>query len=462
MLDWGRLNLFGICDLDEFMDAACGGMLVIDADGKIVWGSQTYLNQIGQDASVFGNYLLKARGPGAHLSRVINSGISEIGEVRNFRGNPVIVARKPLYHNGELKGAVATVLHWSFTEAQLVHEKIRQHVIGLSNDKAQQDSPRAKYQFHDIYTKDPKMLKLISTAQRASMTPSTVLLRGESGTGKEMFAHAIHNASTRRTAPFITINVPAIPEQLLESELFGYEDGAFTGARRNGKPGKIELADGGTVFLDEIGDISYSAQVKLLRFLQFKEFERVGSTRSKNVHVRIIAATNQDLERLVGEGKFREDLYYRINVVPITIPPLRERISDIPLLAHSIINKFNDEMDINVEGLTPEAEKYLQSYSWPGNIRELENVLERAINITTLGAINTEHLMFSRASDFRRNLPSTETNLDPVEKAEKEKISKALLEAKGNKTDAAKILGLTRVGLYKKMQRLKINDLELR
>jgi transcriptional regulator with PAS, ATPase and Fis domain len=237
----------------------------------------------------------------------------------------------------------------------------------------------AKYTFDDLIGENPAFRRAVERARVAAGTPATVMLRGESGTGKELFAHAIHNASDRREKHFIRVNCASLTESVLESELFGYEEGAFTGAVKGGRPGLFEEANGGTIFLDEIGLMSLNTQGKLLRVLQEKELRRVGGTRTIPVDVRVIAATNLNLRKEIEEGRFREDLYYRINVMPIVIPSLRERREDIPLICAHLIHRINQEYGRSIEGITREALDYLAAYDWPGNVRELENALRRAV-----------------------------------------------------------------------------------
>lgn len=240
---------------------------------------------------------------------------------------------------------------------------------------------KANYSLENIIGESEPIVMAKAIVEKAAHTNSNVLILGESGTGKEIFAHAIHSESNRHEGPFVKVNCAAIPSDLLESELFGYEAGAFTGAKKEGKIGKFEIANEGTIFLDEIGDMPLHMQVKLLRVIQEREVEKVGGVASKKINIRIIAATNRNLERLVEEGKFREDLYYRLNVVTIEIPPLRERGNDIILISNHLIKKLSVDLDKKVKGISKEAEQYLKIYEWKGNVRELENILERAINI---------------------------------------------------------------------------------
>ena len=284
----------------------------------------------------------------------------------------------------------------------------------------------------------------LDIARKAAVSKSTVLLLGESGVGKELFARAIHNWSDRKNRPFVPINCAGLSRELLESELFGYERGAFTGAQQT-KKGKIELADGGTVFLDEIGDISEVLQTKLLRFLQEREFERVGGTTLIPVDVRIIAATNRDLEAAVQKGKFREDLYYRIKVVPVSLPPLRERKEDIPELVQYFIKRFARESKRDITGISDEALAKLVSYEWPGNVRELGNIIERAVVIGEPPLIHEEDLpleILARSTNQAGN--ENLSYQEAVDRHRREIIIKALQQTQGNRSAAAKLLGLER------------------
>jgi two-component system response regulator AtoC len=317
-------------------------------------------------------------------------------------------------------------------------------------------------------------------------TPSTVLITGESGTGKELVAKALHEHSSRRGEPFIKINCAAIPKTLMESELFGYEKGAFTGATSS-KPGRFELADSGTLFLDEIGEIPVEMQVKLLRAIQESEFERVGGLKTIKVDVRLITATNRDLEQEIQRGNFREDLYYRLNVVPLHIPPLRKRTGDIPLLVTHIIKKFNERLRKTIAGIADDALAALEAHSWPGNIRELENVLERTILFTKGERIERSDIQLTGASEPAIHLhpahgtgpipPITEEDLEDdhpstpggslkdivraeTSRVERELIVKALDETGGNVTQAARLLKISRKSLQMKMKELGLRDQE--
>jgi len=364
----------------------------------------------------------------------------------------VLVDGAPIMVNDELKGSVA-VIH-DISEIKRLTEEL---------DKAKQiiRTLEAKYNFKDIIAKDPGMLRVVEQARRAASTPATILLLGESGTGKELFAHAVHNSSNRRHNQFIRVNCAALTDSLLESELFGYSDGAFTGARRGGKKGFFEQASGGTIFLDEIGEISPNVQSKLLRVLQEKEVVRVGDTKPIHVNVRIIAATNIDLEEAVATGKFREDLYYRIRVIPVYIPPLRERKEDIPLLARHLLRKFNQDYGRVVDDIAPEVISILQEYSWPGNVRELENIMGRAIINMRFNetCIRREHLPPLPTKGPRRVAVDSVGNLaTAMAQFEADHINRVMADNNYNKTKTARQLGISLRSLYYKLEKHDIKS----
>jgi len=315
-----------------------------------------------------------------------------------------------------------------------------------------------RYVHPNVVARSPKMQEVLATVDRVAPTNSTVLLGGESGVGKDLIARAIHEKSRRASGPFIKINSTAIPENLLESELFGYEKGAFTGATAS-KPGKFEMADKGTLFLDEIGDVPPAIQVKLLRVLQEREFERLGGTRTVKVDVRLIAATNRDLREALEQGTFREDLYYRLNVVPIDIAPLRQRKEDIPDLVNLFISRFAGDSGKPVKSITPEAMQILVNYHWPGNVRELQNIIERACALakgTVLEApdIHLDLRPAKAANGVGGFLPEGMT----LEHWEDEMIQEALRRADGNKSQAARLLGLSRNALRYRLSKIGIAD----
>jgi DNA-binding NtrC family response regulator len=305
-----------------------------------------------------------------------------------------------------------------------------------------------RYEFDNIIGRSEGMQEIFETIERVAPSRATVLLAGESGVGKDLIARAIHFHSPRRDRPLVKINCTALPENLMESELFGYEKGAFTGANTS-KPGKFEQADTGTVFLDEIGDVPAAIQVKLLRVLQEREFERLGSNVTRRIDVRVIAATNQDLRAALEQGTFREDLYYRLNVVPLNIPPLRERKQDIPFLANHFVKKLAPDTGSRVESLTDAAIQKLMEYHWPGNVRELENVIERSLVMCTGDKLDAADIKLEAAPRPRAQnggnhfLPEGMT----LDQYEQELIREALRRADGNKSQAARLLGLTRNAL---------------
>jgi len=363
----------------------------------------------------------------------------------------VAVNVAPIIVDGQLKGSVGIIHDMS---------EIRELTTELQRAKERIRTLEAKYNFDDIVGQSEEMLIAIEQARIAAKTPATVLLRGESGTGKELFAHAIHNESDRKYNHFIRVNCAAISESLLESELFGYEEGAFSGAKRGGKKGYFEEANNGSIFLDEIGELSLNTQAKLLRVLQEREIIRVGGTKPIPIQVRIIAATNKNLEQEVHKGNFREDLFYRLNRIPIYIPPLRSRLEDIPLLCDHLIKKINHDYGRNVEGITNEAAELLKRYAWPGNVRELENILGRAIIFMDYSEnrIDIKHLS-KLGYNFQKNQEQdhpTEASLPLytlVENFEKKIISHILHKYRGNKTKTAKELGVSIRTLYYKMEK---------
>ncbi|OKO91147.1 Transcriptional regulator BkdR of isoleucine and valine catabolism operon [Geobacillus proteiniphilus] len=367
------------------------------------------------------------------------------------KNRDVIVNVAPIIVDGVLKGSVG-VIHDVSEIQRLTAELNRARQIIRTLE--------AKYSFADIVGESEEMKVAIEQAKLAAKTPATILLRGESGTGKELFAHAIHNASDRKYNKFIRVNCAAIPETLLESELFGYEEGAFSGARRGGKRGLFEEANNGSIFLDEIGELSASTQAKLLRVLQEREIVRVGGTKPIPINVRVIAATNVNLEKAIAEGAFREDLYYRLNRMPIYIPPLRARKEDIPALCRRLIQKLNQDYGRNVEGVTDEAMAKLLAYDWPGNVRELENVLGRAMIFMKFHEvmIDATHLPpLASPSSVPAHRVETEEEIRPLEEMvsryEASLIEQALRRHRGNKTAAARALGISVRNLYYKLEK---------
>jgi DNA-binding NtrC family response regulator len=347
---------------------------------------------------------------------------------------------------------------FSLTEMRIViHKELDVRNLREEN-RSLREALGKRYSHPNIVARSPKMQEVLATVERVAPTNSTVLLGGESGVGKDLIARAIHEKSRRASGPFLKINSTAIPENLLESELFGFEKGAFTGAIAS-KPGKFELADKGTLFLDEIGDVPPVTQVKLLRVLQEREFERLGGTRTVKVDVRLIAATNKDLRQALEQGTFREDLYYRLNVVPIDIAPLRERKEDISDLVNLFISRFTGESRKPVEGITPEAMQILVNYHWPGNVRELQNIVERACALAKGSVLGPSDIHLDIRPAKAANgpggfLPDGLT----LEQWEDEMVQEALRRANGNKSQAARLLGLSRNALRYRLSKIGISD----
>ncbi len=341
----------------------------------------------------------------------------------------------------------------------------------LAGEEASQspaDVPGARF---GIIGNSPGLTDLYAVLERVADSPTTVLITGESGTGKELVARALHDHSSRKGKPFIKVNCAAIPKELIESELFGYERGAFTGAVSS-KPGRFELANGGTLFLDEIGEIPVEMQVKLMRALQESEFERVGGIKTIRVDVRLVAATNRDLKKLIGQGVFREDLFYRLNVVSIRLPALRERATDIPLLVEHFLGKFNERLKKHVVGVEPEALGVLEGHSWPGNIRELENVMERAVLFCDVQRLTVDNLPQEiRGGQGPASTPDASMSVAlpgeaglkehvkvAMSRLERDIVSRALTQTGGNVTHAARLLKISRKGLQLKMKELGLRE----
>lgn len=349
-------------------------------------------------------------------------------------------------------------------ELELILRKAaREQSLEHENQNLRQDLIREKFEEGKIVGDSLAIKKLIDMAKQIAGSSATVLIEGESGTGKELFAHMIHDNSPRKNKPFVTVHCAALTETLLASELFGHERGAFTGATER-KIGRFERADGGTLFLDEIGEISEETQVKLLRFLQEGEFERVGSSKTMKVDVRLICATNKNLKNEVAAGRFREDLFYRINVILLTIPPLRERREDITLLANYYLRYFSRQNQKKISKIEPETLKKLENYTWPGNIRELRNIIERAVVLAKSDTIGPQNIPDDLEGTgivrkMERQTNSLNSNDDfKLSALEKSAIERALKNVNGNKSLAAKELGISRRTLYRKLDEYKLSD----
>ncbi|WP_122628582.1 sigma-54 interaction domain-containing protein [Lucifera butyrica] len=444
--------------LESIINTTQDVISVVDDKGKIIMVNPAYTRLIGmRKEEVLG------RPPTVDIRQGESVHLEVMKTLEPVRGVPlrvgpanreVIINAAPIIVNGRLRGSVA-VAH-DISEIKHLTEE-------LARVKSLMNQGQARYTFENIIANSPLMQVVVENARRAAVTPATVLLTGESGTGKELLAHAIHNISQRKSRRLVRVNCAAIPETLLESELFGYEAGAFSGALKGGKKGLFEEANGGTLFLDEIGEIPPPIQVKLLRVLQEREITRVGGVKPINIDVRIIAATNQNLEESIKNGTFREDLYYRINVFPITIPPLRHRVEELPQLVRHMLTKLNREYGRSVQGITNDAIAILSEYHWPGNVRELENVLGRAlINMRfNEDTIMANHLPLlnemSRANSGQEPLKnaalSRRTLVEIVEDAERRAVALALAEYDGNRAEAAMHLNISLRGLYYKLEK---------
>lgn len=396
--------------------------------------------------------------PHGPLVRVLNTGVPVFGEKMEMKdaGIDIITNTAPIYVGNTLVGAV--VVFQDVSEIKKLDALVREskNTIRVLHNKLSKVAT-AVYDFDDIVGNSSLIRQSLEMAKKAAATESTVLLTGESGTGKELFAHSIHNNGSRRNSPFIKVNCAAIPENLLESEFFGYEKGAFTGAARQ-KVGRFELAHGGTIFLDEIGDMPLPLQAILLRVLEQGEVVRVGGTESIYVDVRVISSTNRNLKQMVGKGQFRQDLFYRVNVMNIDIPPLRCRREDVHELASHILKQTNRKMGKNIAGFTSEAYASLCDYGWPGNVREMRNCIERAVIMAESDFLSASELQFMPTNDRVAKMEGK--NIVPLQVMEKEMIRQALKlygQSVRGKKQAAGVLGISLRALYNKINRYELH-----
>ena len=436
------------------------GTLVVDAEGIVTFYSKSYERFLGiPRAQVLGQHVAEVI-ENTRMHIVLQTGEPEIGWKQKIKGQNMVVQRVPIRDEaGRILGAVGQVMFRDVTEITELAQKLNLLESKIEHYERELEHLRSsKYTFDHIIGATHAIEETKRLAMKAAEGNSTVLLLGESGVGKELFAHAIHHASARRSKAFVRVNCSSIPRELMESELFGYEAGAFTGAGRKGKPGKFELAHQGSIFFDEIGEMPLEMQAKLLRVLQEKEVERVGGTKTMGVDFRLIAATNADPETLVKEGRLRRDLFYRLNVVPIRVPPLRELREDIPAIARHLMMRLREEQGIRPQAISGEVLELFQRYDWPGNIRELTNVLERASYAAEGPEIQIQHLpLFLRQVPAGRAGARRSSNLREVlMEAERDAVVQAVKMANGNKAKAAKLLGIHRTGLYQKLARLKL------
>jgi len=456
--------------LRTVLDIGYDALAVVDETGSVVLVNRTFLDFLKLEEDAVLDKPISAILENSRLHIVVKTGIPELNDIQFIGGKPYVVSRLPIVRDGQVIGAVGKISFRRVDELRELASRLETMSSKLTHFQEELKKARVRerpFVFKDIITINPAMQALIREARQAAQGLSTVLISGESGVGKELMAQAIHQESPRRSKPFIKVNCAAIPENLLESEFFGYCEGAFTGALKEGKAGRLDLADGGTLFLDEIGDMPQALQGKLLRVLQEQTFERVGGTKTIRVDIRYLAATNQDLEKKVKEGSFRKDLYFRLNVIPIPIPPLRERTEDIMPLIYAFLRKYNEIFGLQVSDITADAFALLKAYSWPGNIRELENVIERALNFAGDNLIGVEqlppHMRQGNSTSTVQAVAASEPQDRDVpayrrqrEAQEKEAILDALRQAAGNKSETARLLGISRSWLYEKLKRFSL------
>lgn len=439
------------------------GFFIIDTDEKIVYMADNLVKQMSKKSmdEVVGKSIRDVI-PTNNVYKVLRTGKEQIGEMYFVEGYTIVSNGYPIYKDGELVGAFEYDVFGNIGFVEDFLEQIDNigRMDGLSIKRRTKKHNNAKYSIDDIKGSSPAIKQLKSDIREAAKSGSTVLITGETGSGKELVSHSIHKLSQRSLFHFVSLNCAAIPNELFESELFGYEEGSFTGAKKGGKFGKVEIANNGTLFLDEIDNLSFSMQAKILRFLQEKEIYRVGGDFAIPVNTRVIAATNQNPETLVNENKMRKDLYYRLNVIEIKVPPLRERIEDIPELTECLVKSLSSTPERGVKVINSVDERVydmLMEHQWPGNIRELSNVLERAVNRCCEDELKPEHLI-----DFKRDMEmqdrksfvlSTGKSLKEIkDEAEAHALRAALNKYGGNVTKAAAELGISRQMLHRKLK----------
>ena len=434
-------------------DSLYDGILIIDKEGIVRYINPAYtrITKV-EEKNIIGRYLSEVR-PGSRLTNVVKNEKMELGAHRKMGEVEYLVNMVPIYEEGKVIGGISLLNElvdiYKLTEklnlSKIIIQNLKEHVKTLGN---------GKYSFDDIIAVDEKSVEVKDFAKRIALADSNVLITGESGTGKELYASAIHNLSPRKDFPFIPVNCASFEKNLIESELFGYEEGAFTGAKKNGKTGLFQLAQGGTLFLDEIGELEYGLQGKLLRVLQEKSVRKIGGSKEISIDVRLICATNKNLEKMIQDNTFRRDLYYRIAIMPLSILPLREKKNDIKSIAEKFLLdlsiKYKKEVKLNENAL-----KVLKEYDWPGNIRELKNIIEFTFNMVEGNEIKAEHLPIAIKKNLKEN-----DNISPlsevVKEAEKSYLKK-VIEIYGDsvegKKKAAKALEISLATLYNKLEK---------
>jgi transcriptional regulator with PAS, ATPase and Fis domain len=444
-----------------FLDEICEGALVVDTEARVVWMSEKYAAKLGlkSAAEALGRDVEQVI-PSSLMREVLRSGKPILLDIMQIGNESFVVTRIPIRNEaGEVIGAIGFALYDQLHYLKPLFTKFSRLETALASaEKKLAEERRAKYTFSSFVGVSPACVEVKRQARRAAQLDAPVLLLGETGTGKELLAHAIHASGPRAKRPFVSVNVAAIPDTLLEAEFFGAAPGAYTGADRRGREGKFKLADGGTLFLDEIGDMPLPMQVKLLRVLQEREFEPLGSDKVVKTDVRIIAATSIDLEQRVAAGGFRADLYYRLNVLALKVPALRERLADLDILCETILEQIARRSGTAVREISPDALDLLRSHDWPGNVRELSNILERAAMMcddVRLGVDDFLPILQPPADSAAAAEPPCRYD-DALAAFERRVIRDALASTGGKVSQAAKLLGMGRATLYKKLVALGI------
>ena len=449
--------------LSVILEKAYEGIAVVDENGILLEFNEAYSRFTGvKREDALGRHVTEVI-ENTNLHMTVKTGIPDRSVLQTIQGQPMVVHRIPLWKDGKIVGAIGMLIFEGVSEVYGILNRLQSEKIHKKSEpkmittKIAEDS---RITIDQIIGASESILHVKRLARKAARTTATVLVSGESGTGKEVFAKSIHHLSPYYNGPFISVNCGAIPENLFESELFGYEEGAFTGAKKGGKPGKFELAQNGTIFLDEIGELSLVLQTKLLRVLQERKVERVGGVQQYTVNVRVIAATNRNIEQMVEEGTFREDLYYRLNIIRLDLPALRERKEDIPTLLDHFLKEICVRYHIPKKQFTSNVVATLSDYHWKGNIRELVNTIEHIVIMTDKDIIDISDL-----PNVMRNQQSEDIDIDSSlieqfksigEKEEKQLILQTLKEAGGNKSKAASNLGIHRTTLYQKLRKYQI------
>ncbi|RTE64808.1 PAS domain-containing protein [Amphritea opalescens] len=450
-------------DLDSLnlaLDALDEWVVVVDHEANIQFINQPYAQFLGiKREDAYGHKVVDVI-ENTRMHSVLKSGKKELSKLQKIRGRHMIANRYPIRRGGEVIGAIGFVVYHDTHQWQQINTQIKALVSDLDYYRRALDKEQtgAHYHINDLIGRSPAIQNVNEKIKKVAGGDASVLIRGESGTGKELYAHALHLLSERSKGPFIKINCAAIPEHLLESELFGYAEGAFTGAKRGGKQGKFQLANKGTLFLDEIGDMPLSMQAKLLRVLQDREIEAVGSNRLVKIDVRLVTATHQPLEKLVEVNEFREDLYYRINVVSVELPPLRDRREDIPALAEHFLTRLAGRTGRRAPKLTVDALTRMLEYAWPGNVREMENAIESAFYLSQGYKISLQALPAALTDGIELIDQHLEqgTLKERLALAEKEILEQTLVACKGNRQRAAKVLGIGKTTIYDKLVRYQL------